>query len=1003
MNALEYEYGRLIEFRTNRHTLPPLCWFDIITVGDKQFMTLGHCDRNSTLLSAYKNAKNRIQVQIQDESFFHSSQMKNELSCVFIMNSAMCENLRPHDSLAFFLSLTSPSPENMRKVKRILIYFLLASALFISGGVITVVVYEQEVVAYALERIQSQLKSKMTIGEVGLSVFRKFPRASLEINGIWIEDGLVPGDTLLHAEKAYLAFNLLDLYRGNYTINEVDLRRGSLRIVQEGGGRDNFHFWKSSGDSGSFRFDISALTLSEMDFLYAHRNSDIAIAGYTSELNLAGTFNSESFQLDASGELRTDSIHVGNLRGAKDQFFALESRISGRNDGSLVSINETLLTLDEAELSWDGDILQTEGLSRISARVGVKGLTTAEFKSVFPAAWPAALKDYATEGRINAEGRIEGFAGSGKQPRITGLADVKKGRITHKSSGESVSQIESSIEFALEENGFWHLTFNPSTASFRSGEFGFNGKLSDTGTPFADLSLEGELELADVRSFFNLSNIEIMEGDALVNASVKGHLPDWIIGAESMADLSIEGKVELSSGRLKLTGNQHSLENIEGKFLLNGQDAAIQEMACRVAGSDYELDGFFRNLMPYLIDENQALTIDARLYSKQVDLDALLENETKSSEESYQLIVPQRVVCNLSIALDELSFRKFSATEISGVVHLENGELSAKPVSLHTSEGTFLAEMNLRQTAGSDYRLDCVASVRKVNVQKLFTSFGNFGQEFITDRHLRGKVDADVRFNAALTRQLTMDSRKVNGLIDVTIQNGELIGLEALESISDYLRANKLISSFVEADDFDRKIRHVQFSTLHNQVEIRNGEIRFPTMDIRSSAMDISASGSHSFSNHIDYSITFRIRDLLKKKSSEFGEEEDDGLGSRFYLSMTGTTANPKFAFDRDAAKAQRKDDMEKEKGQFKAILKEEFGLFKNDDSVPQVEPKQDQPKTKVTVDWGDDEVKPETGKEKTPEKVQEEEKKKKKSWLDKLGGNEEEETVPIPTDDDDF
>jgi hypothetical protein len=238
---------------------------------------------------------------------------------------------------------------------------------------------------------------------------------------------------------------------------------------------------------------------------------------------------------------------------------------------------------------------------------------------------------------------------------------------------------------------------------------------------------------------------------------------------------------------------------------------------------------------------------------------------------------------------------------------------------------------------------------------------------------------------------------ELNSIVHITIDEGELIGLESLSGISDYLRNNRLISGFVEVEEFDRKLRHVRFSTLSNDIEIRNGVVHIPKMEIASSAMDISASGSHSFNNEIDYSIAFRIRDVLKKKRSAFGETEDDGLGSRFFLAMKGTTENPEFSFDRDARRAQRKEDLEREKKVFKDIIKEEFGgLFgkkKEDKTKDSGEQKPDkQEEAEITIEWS------ETDSTKNSKK----EEKKKKSFWDRLKDDQDEEWVPDPDDDDD-
>jgi hypothetical protein len=178
-----------------------------------------------------------------------------------------------------------------------------------------------------------------------------------------------------------------------------------------------------------------------------------------------------------------------------------------------------------------------------------------------------------------------------------------------------------------------------------------------------------------------------------------------------------------------------------------------------------------------------------------------------------------------------------------------------------------------------------------------------------------------------------LPSDKIESVIDLSIENGELNNLETLQEIADYLRNNKLVAPFVDEDRFAEKMRNVKFSKLENVIQIRNRMITIPLMDIRSTAMDISAKGTHTFDHAIDYAVGFNLRDLLVRKQKDL-MEEDDGLGKSMYISMKGTVDNPIYAVDRELAKEVRKEAMEAEKQNVKSLLKDELGLFKKDASV---------------------------------------------------------------------
>jgi hypothetical protein len=374
---------------------------------------------------------------------------------------------------------------------------------------------------------------------------------------------------------------------------------------------------------------------------------------------------------------------------------------------------------------------------------------------------------------------------------------------------------------------------------------------------------------------------------------------------------------------------------------------------------------------------------------------------SSGSTETAGSLIPEKLALNLNLKVAELRYKDFTAKQINGIARMNEGALRVSPVEFNAAGGSVRSDLTLRREDAGTYMWTCDADLRGIDVKDLFRQFGNFGQSVITDANLRGKASALISFRAQLDGNLTINTKSVQSLVEITLDKGELSNVEAFGQISDYLRKNKLIAPFADPDAFEKELQHIVFSTMRNQIEIRDGAIRIPTMDIESSAMDISLSGVHYFDNRIDYSFNFRIRDLLKKRQSEFGEEEDDDLGSRFFLSMKGTTENPEFGFDRSAAKEKRKEDREKERQEFRQLLKDEFGLFRKDPNLQDADQSNRPPEeVKMTIVWDDDTT---AVQQKQSAPAKENDDKKKKSWKDRLSGEEDEEAPAMQIEDDNF
>jgi hypothetical protein len=153
----------------------------------------------------------------------------------------------------------------------------------------------------------------------------------------------------------------------------------------------------------------------------------------------------------------------------------------------------------------------------------------------------------------------------------------------------------------------------------------------------------------------------------------------------------------------------------------------------------------------------------------------------------------------------------------------------------------------------------------------------------------------------------------------------------------------------------------IKFSELKNQIEIKNKKIIIPRMDINSSALNITVSGTHSFDNIVDYHIKLYLNDLLAKKAkrnkrenNEFGVIEDDGLGkTKLFLTMKGSVDDPTFEYDRQGSKENRKQNLAEEKQELKQIFKKEFG--KKDKGDEKKTNKKESIQQKIIVEWEDD------------------------------------------------
>jgi len=114
---------------------------------------------------------------------------------------------------------------------------------------------------------------------------------------------------------------------------------------------------------------------------------------------------------------------------------------------------------------------------------------------------------------------------------------------------------------------------------------------------------------------------------------------------------------------------------------------------------------------------------------------------------------------------------------------------------------------------------------------------------------------------------------------DLVLQQGGLTNFTPLNSLS----------KFVDA----KELQNLRFQRLNNHIEIMQGVIDIPQMDINSNATRMSISGKHTLDNAYTYYIQLSLSDLWKKRQKQItfdpnlAEEKPEG-GVKLFLVLEG-------------------------------------------------------------------------------------------------------------------
>lgn len=820
-----------------------------------------------------------------------------------------------------------------------------------------------EVKKLFITEISKSLVSEVQIDDVQLVLVRDFPHASVRFTGVRIKEALKTptNNNLLTARTISLRFNIWDLLRKKYRVKNILLDGVEIGPHIYADSSDNFHFWKKATGSSNenFNFELQRISVKNLHLRYINDVSqafvDIQVPGFVAK----GNFGSSKYALDLAGNILIRDFKSQGVSYLTDRNFNLWLSMDADNTTGLYNIQKGTLETGKLKLEASGSLVYSEKQKLVNLDVAATGSTFEEMISLVPAKYTKSFDGYKFQGKGDVWSRISGVFGNGHLPAVNVRLDMQNGDITERKSGIGLRNVSASVEYNVKQDGNNEsLSISNLKASLGNGFVSGSLMMLGFSSPTLHCNLNASLNLNELQQFLKYEYFTSMSGGIKLNAKFDGTIAD--IRHPSTADFihsNFTGSGSIQKANLGLKNYDLPIKDIQSQFAFNGNDLELNQLTFRAGRSDFNLQGNLGNLLSWIFVKNETLSVTGSLLSQRFDWDEL-SGAQKGSTGEYQFRLPGDIsINNLQIRSTDFTFGKFRAANITGVAQMRNKILSVADIAMLTCQGRVTGQANINAQAEKYSLLQAKARLENVNVKMLFTQFANFGQDDLVDKNLEGMVSSDVVFACSMKNNLDIDLNSIKTHADIMIENGRLVNYSPMQSLSSYLKVDDLTD--------------IRFATLHNQIDIANKVIYIPTMEIKSSALDLQLLGTHTFENGLDYHFTIALADLVASKfkkrnkgfdnQAEFGPVQDDGRGrTKVFVSLTGTVDNPIVKYDKKAMREKISSDLKEQKVELKQALRKEFNKATGDTirKAQQLKDKsviKKQEQGKFVIEWDDD------------------------------------------------
>lgn len=815
--------------------------------------------------------------------------------------------------------------------------------------------FEDRIANYAINGLNQQIRTPIRIEKIDFTLLRKFPDASIRFKNTCVssvkEDykesqfNELNTDTLLYAEEIYIQFNLIPLIKNQYIIKEVQINKGKLNIYTDLEGNVNYRFWKESESlpATNFQVELQHVKISDINFLTSNLARKDHIRGEIKKLILNGDLSSKKFIMDFNLDGEIKKYTSNNFDYLSDKEFSVKSRINVA--GNHFNIMKSNVLIENLGFIVDGNIINEE-IPDLDLEISGRDLNIDNLFNnltfLFPSKYTSQIK---VKGELTFHAEITGPFSNTQIPKVEANFSIHEGWMsTHFSdqkfehinlNGYFTSGTKKIAEYAV-------LKFNDVTVRYGNSKCSGNFQIKNLSHPQINYHLNAELNIKDLLPFLKSQTLNYHSGTISIDTEIRGSQKKMFnITRNDILNWKFNGEIGLKEIILELNNKNILIEHLNGNVNLTNY-LFLNDLSLVIAGNELNIKGRIDNFREYLLTENAKLWMDLNVYSGSLAIDSFIyrESHDKANNDEAMYILPDKFFLKSKFWFDKFTYGKFSATNMLGDLVYKPGSFVFN-TEFSSMGGNIKGDGFIEQKSDMNYSVRINSVMEQIEIRSLFTCFNNFGQTYLQDKHLKGRLYGTVNYYSLFDPYLNVNKESILAESDIKIINGELIGFEPMLGLS----------NFIEVEELE----HIRFSTLENQVFIRNSEVMIPQMDIFSSALNISGSGIHRFNNQFNYKVNVELSDILlykTQKEIEFEEHiiTDDGLNrTKIWLTIEGTPDNYHINYDRKGAVGALKDKLSDEKVELKSILKEEFGLFSKD-TIP-AKPAEEK-KRKFFIEW---------------------------------------------------
>ena len=773
----------------------------------------------------------------------------------------------------------------MKKILKIVGIVLLVLILLV---ILTPILFKGQIEKAVKNSINNSVNATVEWEDLDLSLFSSFPDAELKLKNLSvINKAPFEGDTLATSEELALSLGIPQLFKGGpYNINELALNRAYVNIKVDSLGNANYDIAKetaadttaqASNGGSALSLDIQHYEInnSRINYLDESTKTFLRITDFNHYGN--GDFTADKTNLETNTEaivsFEFDSINYLNKNSLKlDADFEMDLA----NQKYTFLENEALI--NQLPLTFDGFVKINEDNQELDLTFKTPSSDFKNFLAVIPETYAKNLDGVETTGDFTVNGMIKGIVDEEHIPMMDIAIKSDNASFKYPDLPKKVEDI--SIDAVLKnETGLLADTYvNLDQLDFRIDQDRFSAKgnfknLMDN--PLIDLTANGTLNLANLEKAYPL-DLD-MDLNGILNANLTTNFDMNSIEKEQYQNVKSSGRASISNFKYTSPEIPNDVNISKATLNFNTQKVTLEEMDIKSGQTDAKITGTLDNLMGYLFSDQQLkgrFNVQSNTFSVNDFMVAQTEettNETENTSEEKEttptptgeeaIKIPSFLDARLDFNAKNVIYDNLTLKNTKGAVVIVDETASLENVSADIFGGNIGINGNV-STKNATPVFDMQLNLNRIDIVESFQNLELIQNLAPLAKALQGSLNTKINLSGNLTNELTPILTSLGGTAFAQIINAQ-VDTEKTPLLS------KLDGqlNFINLDNLALK-------DLATNLKFNNGQIEVDPFNFNIKDINITAGGSHSFDNQMNYNLKLDI------PAKYLGSEVGNGLAS---------------------------------------------------------------------------------------------------------------------------